>query len=166
MTEAMPALSVVIPLYNEAEGLFELYDALALVLQPYGDRCEIVFVDDGSIDGSFDRLGSLRQCDRRITVVKLRGRQGKAAALAAGFRLACGEVVVTMDADLQDDPQEIPRLIEKLQEGFDLVSGWKVRRQDPLSRRLLSALFNRVTARLTGVDLHDFNCGFNPEYCS
>jgi glycosyltransferase involved in cell wall biosynthesis len=158
--DARPELSLVIPLFNEAESLAELHASLAAALQPYGDRCEIIFVDDGSVDDSFKRLGGLREADRRVKVVRLRSNQGKATALAAGFREAQGRIIVTLDADLQDDPIEIPRFLQKLGEGYDLVSGWKATRHDPGSRRLLSAIFNRVTALMTGVALHDFNCGF------
>ncbi|HZY30058.1 MAG TPA: glycosyltransferase [Candidatus Methylomirabilis sp.] len=160
MMESRPEVSLVIPLYNEAESLPELQAALAAALTPYADRCEMIFVDDGSADGSFERLKALRDGDKRVKVVRLRSNQGKAMALAAGFREALGEIIVTMDADLQDDPKEIARFLQKLEEGYDLVSGWKVMRHDPWLRRLLSAIFNRVTSRLTGVRLHDFNCGF------
>lgn len=160
MTEGRLEVSLVIPLYNEAESLPELQAALAAALMPYADRCEMIFVDDGSTDGSFERLKALREGDKRVKVVRLRSNQGKAVALAAGFRAARGENIVTLDADLQDDPKEIPRFLQKLEEGYDLVSGWKVMRHDPWLRRLLSAIFNRVTSGLTGVWLHDFNCGF------
>jgi glycosyltransferase involved in cell wall biosynthesis len=160
MMESRPEVSLVIPLYNEAESLPELQAALAAALTPYADRCEMIFVDDGSADGSFERLKALRDGDKRVKVVRLRSNQGKAMALAAGFREALGEIIVTMDADLQDDPKEIARFLQKLEEGYDLVSGWKVMRHDPWLRRLLSTIFNRVTSRLTGVRLHDFNCGF------
>jgi len=160
MTRAEPEISLVIPVYNESESLPELHAALDAALVPYGDRCEIVFVDDGSSDDSFQRLARLREQDPRLVVIRLRSHQGKAVALAAGFREARGAVIVTLDGDLQDDPADIPRMVDKLQEGYDLVSGWKVVRRDPLARRLLSAIFNRVTARMTGVALHDFNCGF------
>ena len=160
MTEGRLEVSLVIPLYNEAESLPELHAALAAALMPYADRCEMIFVDDGSTDGSFERLKALREGDKRVKVVRLRSNQGKAVALAAGFRAARGENIVTLDADLQDDPKEIPRFLQKLEEGYDLVSGWKVMRHDPWLRRLLSAIFNRVTSGLTGVWLHDFNCGF------
>ncbi|MCZ7625605.1 MAG: glycosyltransferase family 2 protein [Candidatus Methylomirabilis sp.] len=160
MSEGGPALSLVIPLYNEAESLEELHTALTAVLRPYGDRCEVIYVDDGSTDGSFDCLKKLRDADPRVTIIRLRCNQGKTVALVAGFREARGEVVITMDADLQDDPLEIPRLLGRLEEGYDLVSGWKVNRQDPWSRRVLSRLFNAVTSRVTGVNLHDLNCGF------
>jgi len=160
MTEGRLEVSLVIPLYNEAESLPELHAALAAALMPYADRCEMIFVDDGSTDGSFERLKALREGDKRVKVVRLRSNQGKAVALAAGFRAARGKNIVTLDADLQDDPKEIPRFLQKLEEGYDLVSGWKVMRHDPWLRRLLSAIFNRVTSGLTGVWLHDFNCGF------
>jgi len=158
--EGRPKISVVVPLYNEAESLPELYDSLVTTLRPYDDRCELIYVDDGSTDGSFETLKELREGDKRVKLIHLRSNQGKAVALAAGFREARGEIIVTLDADLQDDPREIPRFLQKLEEGYDLVSGWKATRHDPSSRRLLSAVFNRVTSRLTAVKLHDFNCGF------
>lgn len=160
MTEGQPEISLVIPLYDEAESLPELHAALAAAMRPYADRCEMIFVDDGSSDGSFEQLARLRMDDKRVKAIRLRSNQGKAAALAAGFREAEGGIIVTLDADLQDDPKEIPRFLQKLEEGYDLVSGWKARRHDPWSRRYLSTIFNRVTSLLTGVKLHDFNCGF------
>lgn len=153
-------LSVVIPLFNEAESLHQLYGALDGVISLYADQGELIFVDDGSTDGSFEVLRALRDKDGRMKIVQLRTNRGKATALAAGFREASGETIVTLDADLQDDPKEIPRLLAKLEEGYDLVSGWKARRQDPWSRRFLSAVFNRVTGFLTGLRIHDINCGF------
>lgn len=156
----LPHLSVIIPLLNEAEGLPELYRELQEALRPWADSHELIFVDDGSTDGSFAALEKLHTEDPRVVVLRFRRNQGKASALMAGFRRARGEILVTLDADLQDDPQEIPRFLDKLEEGFDLVSGWKVKRQDPVIRRALSRVFNRVTSRLTGITLHDFNCGF------
>jgi glycosyltransferase involved in cell wall biosynthesis len=153
-------LSVVIPLFNEAESLHQLYGALDGVISLYADQGELIFVDDGSTDGSFEVLRALRDKDGRMKIIQLRTNRGKATALAAGFREASGETIVTLDADLQDDPKEIPRLLAKLEEGYDLVSGWKARRQDPWSRRFLSAVFNRVTGFLTGLRIHDINCGF------
>jgi glycosyltransferase involved in cell wall biosynthesis len=153
-------LSIVIPLYNEAESLGELHTRLAAVLVKVPKRAEIIFVDDGSTDDSFEVLKGLRSKDERVKVVRLRANQGKAAALSVGFREAQGDVVITLDADLQDDPKEIPKFLAKLEEGYDLVSGWKARRQDPWTRRALSAIFNRVTAFMTGLRIHDFNCGF------
>jgi glycosyltransferase involved in cell wall biosynthesis len=155
-----PELSVVIPLYNEAESLCELQAVLAAALEIFGDRYEIIFVDDGSTDGSFQQLQRLREMDKRVKVVRLRINQGKATALVAGFRQAQGRILLTMDADLQDDPREIMRFLQKLEEGYDLVSGWKAVRNDPWTRRALSVIFNWVTARLTGLGLHDFNCGY------
>lgn len=153
-------LSVVVPLFNEAESLLHLYDALDAALTAHDDRTELIFVDDGSTDASFDALKALRNKDGRVKVAQLRGNQGKAAALAVGFREAQGQIIVTLDADLQDDPKEIPKFLAKLEEGYDLVSGWKTRRHDPWTRRVLSAIFNRVTASITGLQIHDFNCGF------
>jgi glycosyltransferase involved in cell wall biosynthesis len=151
---------VIIPLFNEAKSLPDLYLALDAALATNGERCELIFMDDGSTDSSFEVLRALRGKDERIKIVQFRVNQGKAAALAAGFREAQGEIIVTLDADLQDDPKEIPKFLAKLEEGYDLVSGWKARRQDPWSRRALSAIFNRVTAFMTGLKIHDFNCGF------
>lgn len=160
MTAGRPEISVVIPLYNEVESLPELHQALVTALLPFADRCEMIFVDDGSTDGSLEALKGLREGDKRVKAVRLRCNHGKAVALAAGFQEARGEIIVTLDADLQDDPKEMPRFLQKLEEGYDLVSGWKATRCDPWSRRLLSAIFNRVTSRLTGVEIHDLNCGF------
>jgi glycosyltransferase involved in cell wall biosynthesis len=152
--------SVVVPLFNEAESLSELYVALDAALTQNGGMTELIFVDDGSTDTSFEVLKALRRKDERVKIIQLRANHGKTAALAAGFREAQGEIIVTLDADLQDDPKEIPKFLAKLEEGYDLVSGWKARRQDPWTRRVLSAIFNRVTASITGLQIHDFNCGF------
>lgn len=161
MTEQVkPLVSVIVPLYNEAESVSELYSELAEALKPYSGRCEMIFVDDGSRDGSFERLQAIRGTDARVKIVRLRVNQGKSTALQAGFKEAEGQIIVTLDADLQDDPKEVPRFLQKLEEGFDLVSGWKVKRYDPWVRRFLSAVFNRITSRFTGVMLHDFNCGY------
>jgi glycosyltransferase involved in cell wall biosynthesis len=150
----------VVPLFNEAESLSELYVALDAALTQNGGMTELIFVDDGSTDTSFEVLKALRRKDERVKIIQLRANHGKTAALAAGFREAQGEIIVTLDADLQDDPKEIPKFLAKLEEGYDLVSGWKARRQDPWTRRVLSAIFNRVTASITGLQIHDFNCGF------
>src|SRR4029453_6763884 len=128
-------------------------------LDPRGEPWESVYVDDGSTDGSFAALTRLHAAAENVRVVRLRRNFGKAAALASGFAQATGDRVVTLDGDLQDDPAEIPRLLAKLEEGFDLVSGWKTKRRDPLSRRMPSRIFNRVTGRLSGLRLHDLNCG-------
>jgi glycosyltransferase involved in cell wall biosynthesis len=152
-------ISVVVPLLNEEHTLDTLYRELAAVLDPRDEPWEVVFVDDGSTDGSLSTLTRLHDETTNVVVVHLRRNFGKAAALQAGFLEARGDVVVTMDADLQDDPAEIPQLLAKLDEGFDLVSGWKARRNDPWSRRLLSRVFNWATAVVSGVRLHDVNCG-------
>jgi len=152
-------ISIVIPLHNEERSIALLYDELQAALEPLGQEWEAVFVDDGSVDGSFAALTRLHNANENVRVVRLRRNFGKAAALAAGFGQARGETVVTIDADLQDDPAEIPRLLVKLDEGFDLVSGWKTRRRDPLRRRVLSRIFNWVTGRVSGLRLHDMNCG-------
>jgi glycosyltransferase involved in cell wall biosynthesis len=152
-------ISVVVPVYDEERSVALLYDELRSALEPLDTEWEAVFVDDGSTDGTFAALTRLHASAANVRVVRLRRNFGKAAALRAGFDQACGETIVTIDGDLQDDPGEIPRLLAKLEEGFDLVSGWKTRRRDPLRRRLLSRIFNAVTARLSGVRLHDMNCG-------
>jgi glycosyltransferase involved in cell wall biosynthesis len=152
-------LSVVVPVYNEERSVELLYDEIASALDPLERAWEVVFVDDGSSDGSLAALTRLHARTPNVRVVRLRRNFGKAAALAAGFGQAGGDVIVTIDADGQDDPAEIPRLIAKLDEGFDLVSGWKTRRRDPWRRRLLSRVFNAVTGWISGVHLHDMNCG-------
>ena len=152
-------ISIVIPLHNEERSIALLYDELEAALEPLARDWEAVFVDDGSTDGSFAALTRLHEARENVSVVRLRRNFGKAAALATGFAQARGETVVTIDADLQDDPAEIPRLLLKLDEGFDLVSGWKTRRRDPLRRRVLSRIFNWVTGRVSGLRLHDMNCG-------
>jgi glycosyltransferase involved in cell wall biosynthesis len=152
-------ISVVVPVYNEEETLGRLYEELGAALDPLQRPWEAVFVDDGSTDSSFAALTRLHATAPNVRVVRLRRNFGKSTALAAGFAQAAGEIVVTIDADLQDDAAEIPPLLAKLDEGFDLVSGWKTRRRDPLSRRILSRIFNSVTGWMSGVRLHDMNCG-------
>jgi len=152
-------ISVVIPVHDEERSVALLYDELRSALEPVGHEWEAIFIDDGSTDGTFAALTRLHSQMDNVRVVRLRRNFGKAAALVAGFDQARGETVVTIDGDLQDDPAEIPRLLAKLDEGFDLVSGWKTRRRDPLSRRILSRVFNAVTSRFSGVRLHDMNCG-------
>lgn len=151
-------VSVVIPLYNEEQSLRELYEQLKAVLGRMG-RYEIIFVDDGSTDGSVRVLHELRHRDRRVKIIRFRRNYGKSAALSVGFNYAQGEFVVTMDADLQDDPAEIPNLINELKKGTDLVSGWKKKRFDPITKTIPSRFFNFVTSVLTGIRIHDFNCG-------
>ena len=152
-------ISVVVPVHDEERSVALLHDELAAALEPLEQPWEVVFVDDGSTDGTFAALTRLHARHDEVRVVRLRRNFGKAAALQAGFEEAQGDVVVTIDGDLQDDPAEIPRLLAKLEEGFDLVSGWKTKRRDPLTRRIPSRIFNRVTGRLSGLRLHDLNCG-------
>ena len=154
-------LSVVIPLLDEAENLPLLYEQLTKTLQALGQPYEILFVDDGSRDASPLVLEELFRRDRvHVRVLQFRRNFGKTAALSAGFARARGQVIITMDADLQDDPTEIPAMLAKLNEGYDLVAAWRQRRQDAWDKTLPSRLFNFVVSRTTGVRLHDFNCGF------
>jgi len=152
-------LSVVIPLYNEEPSLEKLHQELVEVCSAQGYSMEIIFVDDGSTDGSWQVIRHLAEQDGRVRGIRFRRNFGKAAALDAGFAAAKGEYIITLDADLQDDPHEIPKLLAKLEEGFDLVSGWKRHRQDPWGKVIGSRIFNYVVRRLTGVRLHDHNCG-------
>jgi glycosyltransferase involved in cell wall biosynthesis len=152
-------LSVVIPLYNEEENVEPLYTQITEALEPTGLRYEIVVVNDGSCDRSFERLAALHARDLRLKVVCFRRNFGQTAAFAAGFDQAQGAVVVTMDADLQNDPADIPLLLEKINEGYDVVSGWRMERKDPfLSRRLPSMVANWLISEVTGVRLHDYGC--------
>jgi glycosyltransferase involved in cell wall biosynthesis len=155
----VPRLSVVVPAWNEAESLPELQRELAAALDGMAVPWEVIYVDDGSRDGTDEVVARLAAADPRVRGASLRRNFGKAAALAVGFRLARGEYVATMDADLQDDPAELPYLLAALERGYDLVSGWKQNRQDPPSKTLPSRLFNAVTSRVVGLRLHDFNCG-------
>ena len=152
-------ISVVIPLYNEEQSLKELADQLKNTLVRSGGRYELIFVDDGSTDNSFRVLRDLHFRNNRIKVIRFRRNYGKSAALMVGFQRAQGEYVVTMDADLQDDPAEIPNLIRQIKSGYDVVSGWKKKRHDPITKTLPSKFFNFVTSVMTGVKIHDSNCG-------
>src|SRR5512140_614318 len=152
-------ISVVVPLYNEAESLKELHQQIRSTLGRMGMRYEILFVDDGSTDRSFQVLRDLKRQDRHVKIIRFRRNYGKSAALSVGFDKAMGNMVVTMDADLQDDPSEIPALRRKVEEGFDLVSGWKRVRRDPITKTIPSRFFNFITRMMTGIKIHDFNCG-------
>ncbi len=155
-----PSITVVIPLLNEEESLPELVSRLTPVLETESaGRYEVLFIDDGSTDGSWEILRTLHRRNGRIHANRFRRNYGKSAALAVGFAQAKNDIVITMDADLQDDPLEIPNLVAKINEGYDLVSGWKKRRKDPLEKRLPSKFFNYVTSVVSGIKLHDFNCG-------
>ncbi len=158
MTSLRPEISVVIPVYNEVENVPDLHRELTRALEGLGRPYEIIVVDDGSQDGTLDRLLEIEAGDPRLRVLRLRRNFGQTAAFSAGFDHARGDVVVTSDGDLQNDPADIPMLVAKLDEGFDLVCGWRHRRQDTLSRRLPSQLANRLISWATGVELHDYGC--------
>jgi glycosyltransferase involved in cell wall biosynthesis len=152
-------ISVVIPVYQEEGSVQELASRLIEVLDRTGRSFEILFVDDGSSDDTLRILRAASAKDDRIKIVSFRRNFGQTAALAAGFDYARGGIVVTLDGDLQNDPEDIPRLVEKVEEGYDLVSGWRVKRRDPfLSRRLPSMMANWLISRITGVKLHDYGC--------
>jgi glycosyltransferase involved in cell wall biosynthesis len=155
----MNKLSIIIPLYNEKESLGELYNLVLQEVEKIPADYEILYIDDGSNDGSFDELVKCRANNNRVKVIRFRTNSGKAAALQAGFEASTGDYIVTLDADLQDDPSEIPALIAALDGGLDLVSGWKKDRHDPLSKTLPSMIFNSVMRFFSGMKLHDFNCG-------
>jgi len=152
-------VSVVIPIYDEAGTLEELHRELSELAAVQGYDLQVVMVDDGSSDGSWEIIERLAERDPRVLGIRFRRNFGKAAALSAGFDVATGEIIVTIDADLQDSPAEIPKLLAKLDDGFDVVSGWKVERHDPWHKRWPSKAFNYLVGRLTGVRLHDHNCG-------
>jgi glycosyltransferase involved in cell wall biosynthesis len=153
-------ISIVIPSFNEEGSLLILYNKLVEVLEGVGQDFEIIFVDDGSTDASLSIMNSISAEDGRVKILPFRTNRGKADALQQGFLKANGKIIITMDADLQDDPLEIPRFLEKIEEGYDLVSGWKYVRHDPISKTIPSKLFNYVTSCISGIRLHDFNCGF------
>lgn len=154
-----PDVSIVIPLHNERETLAELHSQLVSSLDRCGKTHEIIFVDDGSTDGSWEIIRSLSSASNSTIGIKFRRNFRKSAALAAGFSRARGAVIVTIDADLQDSPASIPDLLAKLDEGYDLVSGWKQERKDAATKLFASRIFNLITSSVTGIRLHDFNCG-------
>jgi len=154
------SISVVVSLYNERPALDELCRRLTAVLSGLAQPWEIIFVDDGSTDGSIEKLRGFRSVNASVRYLRFRRNFGKSAALAAGFRAARYEIIATLDGDLQDIPEELPLLLNQLDEGYDLVSGWRYHRRDKLSRRMGSKFYNWVTSLLTGVRLHDINCGF------
>ncbi len=160
MTDNSLDISVVIPLYNEEESLPELIEWIEQVMRQHGFRYELILVDDGSNDGSWHVIRRLASSRPHIRAIRFRRNYGKSAALNEGFRIARGRVVITMDADLQDSPDEIPELYHMIEEeGYDLVSGWKKVRHDPLSKTIPSRFFNAVTRAISHIPLHDFNCG-------
>jgi glycosyltransferase involved in cell wall biosynthesis len=153
-------VTLVIPVYEEAESVTELYRQIDAALEPLNIKVQIVFVDDGSRDGTLGSLQRIFDTDPRVEVLSLRRNFGKTAALLAGFQRASGAIVITMDGDLQDDPKEIPRFLAALEDEKDLVSGWKRSRHDPFTKTAPSKVFNFVVRKATGIPLHDFNCGF------
>lgn len=152
-------LSLVIPVFNEQESVKKLYSEINQVAKDNELEYEIIFVDDGSSDNTFEVIENIHGNDKKVKALQFRKNNGKAAALAAGFAFSKGNIIVTLDGDLQDDPAEIPSLLEKLNQGYDLVSGWKKKRKDPLSKRIPSLIYNKVTSLLSGIPIHDFNCG-------
>lgn len=161
MAETSSKISIVVPAYNEGDSLPELVERLQAACRFPGKKVELIVVDDGSTDKTAETLRRLaRDTKLSLRTLTFRRNFGKSAALSAGFSAADGDLIITLDADLQDVPEEIPRLIERLEAGLDLVSGWKRKRRDPWSKRIASRIFNWVTARLTGIPIHDFNSGF------
>jgi glycosyltransferase involved in cell wall biosynthesis len=159
MTEKQ-LITFVLPVFNEELNVEELTKKINATMQPLGLDYELLFVDDGSSDGSFKLLTRMQQADPRIRAIRFRRNFGKAAAYAAGFDHANGDIIITMDTDLQDDPAEIPLFLEQLKAGYDMVSGWKHTGKGPLTKSLPSRFFNAVVRRVTGIPLHDFNCPF------
>jgi len=156
---ARPNISVVIPLYNEEDNVLPLYEQLSAALEALDRTYEVVIVDDGSRDKSFERLQEIQADDPHWRVIRFRRNFGQTAAMSAGFEAARGDIIITSDADLQNDPRDIPKLLAKMDEGYDIVSGWRVDRKEKfLSRRLPSMLANRLISRVTGVHLHDYGC--------
>lgn len=152
-------LSIVIPVYNEEGSLLELYDSISGEMKRLDISYEVLYVDDGSRDRSFEVLQTLFEKDPRIRVIRFRRNFGQTAAIAAGFHHARGGVIITMDADLQNDPKDIGKLLEKIEEGYDVVSGWRIKRQDKwLTRKIPSYLANKLISKMTGVHLHDYGC--------
>jgi glycosyltransferase involved in cell wall biosynthesis len=153
-------ISIIIPVYNEEGSIKELHNKLTRVISKITSEYEIIFVDDGSTDSTRNSIVKLQNPDDHVHLISFPSNKGKSAALTAGFKAAKGELVFTMDGDLQDEPEEIPRFIEKLNTGYDVVTGWKFIRYDPPSKTLPSKLFNWLTATITGAKVHDSNCGY------
>lgn len=152
-------LSIVVPVMNEEENVPVLYEEITRVMQEWGRSYELIVVDDGSTDRTFERLAELARADRHVKVIKFRKNFGQSAAMGAGFRNACGRVVITMDGDLQNDPRDIPALVQKLEEGYDIVSGWRKNRKDKLLiRKVPSMIANYLIRKSTRVNLHDTGC--------
>lgn len=153
-------ISIVVPLYNEVDSLFELHEWIVRVMNAYKFSYEVIFVDDGSKDGSWDVVQQLYEKDKNVIGIKFQRNYGKSAALQKGFEAANGDVVITMDADLQDSPDEVPELYNMImKDDYDVVSGWKKKRFDPITKTIPTKLYNWAARRLTGIHLNDFNCG-------
>ena len=155
-----PKISIVIPAKNEEKSVTILAKEITSVLERLKKTYEIIFIDDGSTDNTLSDLTNICSNNKREKIIKLRGNWGKAVALKAGFEIAKGEIIITMDADLQDNPKEIPKFISKIEKGSDLVVGWKKKRNDPISKLIATKLFNTTVSLTTGLKVHDVNCGF------
>jgi glycosyltransferase involved in cell wall biosynthesis len=160
MTQSKIDFTVIIPVHNEDESVKELTDKISNVLSSMKKKFEIMYIDDGSTDNTLNELKELQKKNKTISIIELRRNYGKATALDIGFKKATGDFVVTMDGDLQDDPDEIPKMFEHMGDSYDLISGWKKKRHDPWHKTVPSLLFNKITSMVSGVKLHDFNCGF------
>jgi glycosyltransferase involved in cell wall biosynthesis len=155
-----PQISVIIPAQDEEESLPELFKWISRVMETHGFSYEVIMIDDGSTDNTWEKIAEINAADNRFKGIRFNRNFGKSAALQTGFRASKGQVIITMDADLQDSPDEIPGLYKMIKEGgFHLVSGWKKKRYDPISKTIPSKFFNYITRKLSGIDLHDFNCG-------
>ena len=159
MTEG-PQISFVIPAKDEEKSILPLYSQIVSEVKKLHKSYEIIFIDDGSTDSTFEEIKKLHKRDKNVKAIRHRGNFGKSIALQSGFDASRGEIAITMDADLQDDPKEIPNFIKKIEEGYDLVSGWKKKRFDPPSKTIPSKMGNWLTRKLTGIKIHDLNCGF------
>jgi glycosyltransferase involved in cell wall biosynthesis len=157
---APPRLSFVVPVKDEADNVVTLHQEIALAMREVGGSWELIFIDDGSADATFERVRDLHAQHPEVRVIRFSRNFGKSAALTAGFAAARGEIIFTLDGDLQDDPVEIPRFLAALDQGHNLVCGWKRKRLDPVGKRVASRIFNWTMARLTGLNLHDVNCGY------
>ena len=155
-----PTLSIIIPAKNEEKSISLLYSQIVTEVKKLQKSYEIIFIDDGSTDSTFEEAKKLNKKDKNVKIIRHRGNFGKSIALQSGFDASRGEIVITMDADLQDDPKEIPNFIKKIEEGYDLVSGWKKKRKDPITKIIPSRIVNLAVQVLTGVKIHDINCGF------
>ncbi len=152
-------ISVIVPIFNEEQNIFNLYGRLEKVLDKNGQSYEVLFIDDGSTDGSWEQMNEIHRKNNRFRIIKLRRNFGQTAAMSAGFDHCRGEVAITLDADLQNEPEDIPKLIDEINKGYDVVSGWrKNRKENYITRRLPSNMANRLISLLTGVRLHDFGC--------